>query len=138
MAAIRGRHTKSTEVRLRMALVRAGLQGWKLHVGALPGKPDMYFLRRRVAVFVDGCFWHGCPSCGHVPKTNGPFWAAKIRRNQERDGKNNRELISEGIEVIRIWEHSLKSRSATTEAVEAIRKSLKTRHVGKRNHATKR
>ncbi|MGH9905441.1 MAG: very short patch repair endonuclease [Pyrinomonadaceae bacterium] len=138
MSAIRGRHTKSTEIRLRMALVRAGLTGWKLHFSTLPGKPDIYFPKRNVAVFVDGCFWHGCRSCGHIPKTNQAFWEAKIRSNSERDRRNKRKLSSAGISVVRIWEHSLKDRSSAAKAVAAIRIALATCNSLDRKGTTRR
>src|SRR5205823_6917634 len=87
MSAIRGKNTRSTERALRMALMRAGIKGWRLHAVNLPGKPDVYFPTQRLAVFIDGCFWHFCPKCGHIPKTRRIFWNAKIQRNQERDRK---------------------------------------------------
>lgn len=109
MAAIRGKHNRTTELALRMALVRSGISGWRLQAVDLPGKPDLFFERKRVAVFVDGCFWHGCPLCGHVPKTRTEFWQAKIQRNKHRHIFVARQLKEKGIRVIRIWEHSLKS-----------------------------
>jgi DNA mismatch endonuclease Vsr len=109
LSAVRGRNNKTTELRLRLALVRAGIRGWQLHSAALPGCPDFVFPRQRVAVFVDGCFWHGCPECGHIPKTNSAFWRAKVQRNMERD-RNNRLKLQEGrYRVTRIWEHELRS-----------------------------
>jgi len=109
LSAVRGRNNRSTELCLRLALVRARLRGWKLHAHGLPGNPDFVFLRRRLAVFVDGCFWHGCPDCGHVPKTNTSFWRAKIRRNIQRDRKSNEELRKRNFRVARLWEHELQS-----------------------------
>jgi DNA mismatch endonuclease (patch repair protein) len=107
MSSIRGKSNKSTEGILRMALVRAGMKGWQLHAN-LPGRPDFYFPSSRTAIFVDGCFWHGCARCGHVPKTNRPFWAAKIARNRQRDRRNRRILVHEQISVLRFWEHDLR------------------------------
>src|SRR5258708_39144098 len=104
MSSIRSRGNRNTEVRLRLALVRAGAWGWKLHLARLPGKPDFYFLGTRLAVFVDGCFWHGCPRCGHIPKTNTRFWRAKIFRNKKRDSATNRMLRTKGIAFLRFWE----------------------------------
>jgi DNA mismatch endonuclease (patch repair protein) len=75
----------------------------------LPGNPDFVFVRERIALFVDGCFWHGCPQCGHIPKTNSPFWQAKIQRNTERDQRNIQKLRESDFRVARIWEHELKS-----------------------------
>ena len=108
MSSIRGKRNKTTEVALRMALVRAGLSGWKLHPPELPGRPDFYFASKQVAVFVDGCFWHGCPRCGHVPKTNTPFWRSKIHRNRQRDARTRSQLRNRGITVVRFWEHELR------------------------------
>jgi len=108
-SGIRGRNNRTTEVRFRLALVRAGISGWKMHNRALPGNPDFVFLKEQIAVFVDGCFWHGCPRCGHIPKTNSPFWQAKIQRNIERDRANIHKLRDSNFRVARIWEHELKS-----------------------------
>ena len=106
MAAVKGKHNRTTEIQFRMALVRGGVSGWVTHT-SLPGKPDVYFPKARIAIFLDGCFWHGCGRCGHVPKTNNLFWKTKIARNQDRDRRNLRLLRKEGIYVIRAWEHSL-------------------------------
>lgn len=110
MSSIRGKRNKSTEIPLRMALVRAGLKGWVLHPDGIQGKPDFYFPKKRLAVFVDGCFWHGCGRCGHVPKTNRQFWSAKIVRNRKRDTLTSRSLGAQHVTVIRIWEHDIKLR----------------------------
>lgn len=107
MSAIKGKHNRSTELTLRMALIRAGINGWKMHY-KLPGKPDFYFPQFKIAIFVDGCYWHGCPKCGHIPKTRSEYWKAKISRNIQRDKKNKKLLQNEGITVIRLWEHELK------------------------------
>jgi DNA mismatch endonuclease Vsr len=110
MSAIRGKHTKSTERALRMILIRAGLKGWKLHPPGLAGNPDLYFPRNKVVIFADGCFWHGCRKCGHIPKTRTSFWRAKIIRNRVRDRSNTHKLQQLGYRVFRVWEHSLCNR----------------------------
>jgi len=120
MASIRGKSNKSTEVVLRLALVRAGIRGWRLHPADVIGHPDFYFAAQRLAVFVDGCFWHGCPRCGHTPKTRSEFWAAKIDRTRLRDRKNGRLLARLGVKVIRIWEHDLRDRTQVGKAVKKI------------------
>ena len=107
MSAVRGKGNVTTERRLRLALVRNGLRGWTLHDGSLPGRPDFYFAQKNLAVFVDGCFWHGCKRCGHIPSKNKRFWIAKIQRNRQRDREKARALIAAGIDVIRFWEHEL-------------------------------
>src|SRR5437868_6988933 len=121
MSAIRGKHTRSTEGALRMALTRAGIKGWKLHPTDLAGKPDIYFPKLKLAIFVDGCFWHGCARCGHIPRTRSSFWAAKIERNKQRDRAAVRALKASGINVIRVWEHSLKSAKAIISVIGLIR-----------------
>lgn len=107
MAAVRGKGNKTTERRLRMAMVQAGITGWTLHPKGVLGRPDFFFPKEQLAVFVDGCFWHGCPACGHVPKTNNEYWREKIARNQKRDVKMNEGLALQGTKVVRIWEHEL-------------------------------
>jgi DNA mismatch endonuclease, patch repair protein len=120
MAAVKGKSNLSTEVVLRLALVRAGMSGWRLHARDIVGKPDFYFDEARVAVFVDGCFWHGCVRCGHVPKTRSKFWRAKFDRNKARDIRTNRTLRADGIHVIRLWEHALKGPAALSRAVSRV------------------
>jgi len=121
MAAIRGKHNKTTELVLRMALVRSEISDWQLHPVDLPGKPDFFFKRKRLAVFVDGCFWHGCPRCGHIPKTRRSFWHTKILRNMQRDRMNARRLRKIGYSVLRIWEHSLKDKGSTKSVLKQIK-----------------
>src|SRR5437660_12586017 len=108
MSAIRGKSNKSTELVLKMAFVRARVKGWVLHPAMICGKPDFYFPKKKLAIFVDGCFWHGCPKCGHIPRTRSIFWQAKISRNRQRDRKTKRLLTASGIRILRIWEHGLK------------------------------
>ena len=107
MSAVRGQGNLSTEQRFRFALVRAGVNGWQLHPKLVAGRPDFYFESGRIAVFVDGCFWHGCSHCGHVPHKNRPFWMAKLTRNRERDRAAERVLRAESVRVVRFWEHEL-------------------------------
>jgi DNA mismatch endonuclease (patch repair protein) len=108
MGAIRSKGNKSTELRFKMALVRHGIAGWKTHPRDISGTPDFYFPAKRLAVFVDGCFWHGCTKCGHIPRTNQLFWAAKIDRNRKRHRRVNNQLRSKGICVRRFWEHEIR------------------------------
>lgn len=125
MAAVKGKHNLSTEIQFRMALVRSGVRGWVTQKN-LPGKPDVYFPDKKLAVFLDGCFWHGCRRCGHVPKTNSLFWATKIERNRIRDQKNARSLRRQGIVVIRAWEHSLNKRKEIQRILARIQDILST------------
>jgi DNA mismatch endonuclease (patch repair protein) len=108
MAAIRGRGNRSTELALRMGLVRSRVTGWLLHPQLVPGKPDFFFPSGSLAVFVDGCFWHGCPRCGHRVSTRSLYWQMKLARNAERDKSVNRKLRALGYTVLRFWEHDIK------------------------------
>ncbi len=116
MSRIRGRGNRDTELRL-IALMRAhAITGWR-RGSALPGRPDFVFPRVRLAVFVDGCFWHGCPLHATWPKQNAAFWRAKILGNRRRDRAVDRKLSQRGWGIVRIWEHALtKKRSARTAA----------------------
>jgi DNA mismatch endonuclease (patch repair protein) len=107
MSRIRSRNTKP-ELRLRQLLWACGLRGYRLHK-KLPGKPDIVYSRAKVAIFIDGCFWHGCPKCrdGRAPVTNTGYWDAKRLGNRERDKRRTRELRSMGWRVLRLWEHEV-------------------------------
>lgn len=119
MQKIKSQNNKTTELRLRMALIREGYSGWVLHPD-LPGRPDFFFTHKMIAIFVDGCFWHGCKACGHVPKTRSRFWSGKINKNRERDKHTTRVLQTAGIRVLRIWEHSLSSKASLIKVLAKI------------------
>jgi DNA mismatch endonuclease (patch repair protein) len=123
MAAIRGRGNRSTERTFAALLRCARLRGWTLHSTEVVGKPDFYFRESRVAVFVDGCFWHGCPKCFRAPRQNANFWAAKISRNRKRDRTVGRVLRRQGVRVFRIWEHDVEARSQKIERVMKVLKA---------------
>ena len=120
MARIRSRGNRSTECVFAAMLRRSRISGWKLHCSGVAGKPDFYFKDRQLAVFVDGCFWHGCPKCFQAPRQNAPFWAAKIGGNRKRDRRVTRSLRNEGIEVIRLWEHDLQRRTVKVRRILAM------------------
>ncbi|MBI5429557.1 MAG: DNA mismatch endonuclease Vsr [Nitrosomonadales bacterium] len=106
MSLIRSRGNKATELRLIEIFREHGITGWRRNQPIL-GKPDFTFRRERVVVFVDGCFWHGCPRCYQRPKSNRKFWDEKIAANRKRDRRVNRELRGLGWRVVRVWEHQL-------------------------------
>ena len=107
MSRVRSSGNKSTEMAM-VALLRAyGLSGWRRHL-LLPGRPDFVFRNERVVIFVDGCFWHGCPRCYTRPRSNAEFWNSKVQANITRDRRVARTLRKDGWCVIRVWEHSLK------------------------------
>jgi len=106
MSRIRSRGNKKTEMALACLLKANHITGWRRQQ-AVFGKPDFLFRAHRLALFVDGCFWHGCPRCYRRPKSNRKFWDAKCARNRERDRRVNRELRRRGWRILRIWEHEL-------------------------------
>ncbi len=106
MSKIRSKNTKP-EILIRKLLWSQGLR-YRLHY-SLPGKPDIVFVSSKLAVFVDGCFWHGCPEHCNRSKTNTRFWDTKIRSNIERDKKNKTLLKSMGWKVLRFWEHEIEN-----------------------------
>lgn len=119
MSRIRSRGNKTTEERLAKLFRTYGIKGWRRHLD-LPGKPDFVFRKEKMAVFVDGCFWHGCPRCKLKPKTNIEYWTKKIRGNRQRDRTTRRHLEGKGWAVIRIWEHSLMHPRRIAKAIEDV------------------
>jgi DNA mismatch endonuclease (patch repair protein) len=107
MRAVKGKNT-SLETLFRRALWQAGVRGWRLHKESLPGRPDLVFSRAYVAIFIDSCFWHGCPRHLRMPKTNLNYWVAKIARNRNKDNAVTEELKNQGWLVLRIWEHEIR------------------------------
>ena len=109
MARIRSKGT-SPEIRLE-SLLRS-LLGWRRridrHLTTLPGQPDFFVQSLKLAVFLDGCFYHCCPRHGHIPKSNRKYWQPKLARNTKRDKKTRALLRRRGISVWRLWEHQLK------------------------------
>jgi DNA mismatch endonuclease Vsr len=106
MRAVPDKNT-SAKLALRHSLSNAGVRGYRLHDNRVPGKPDLVFPRAKLAVFVDGCFWHRCPSCYREPKTNQQYWIMKVQRNKDRDRKVNELCLSAGWRVVRLWEHEV-------------------------------
>jgi DNA mismatch endonuclease (patch repair protein) len=102
MAAIRSKDTKP-ELAIRRGLYQRGIRGWRCHAKHLPGKPDIAFTRWKVAVFIDGAFWHGHPE-HFTPGQSGSYWDAKIARTQQRDRLANETLAALGWTVLRIWD----------------------------------
>lgn len=120
MARIRDRDTEP-ELLLRQALWRRGLRGYRTNVRSLPGRPDVAWRRHRVAVFVDGSFWHGHPRAFKAGKS-GAYWDKKIRRNMERDKAANAALGEMGWSVLRFWDFDV--RSDTEACVDAVAEAL--------------
>lgn len=123
MAAIRSANT-GPERTLRAALRERGATGYRLHLRTLPGKPDVAFTRWKVAIFVDGAFWHGHPDHFN-PDTASDYWREKIKRNQERDRCADHDLRDMGWTVIRLWDFQVREdpAGAAQRAVLALRRS---------------
>lgn len=114
MSRVRGRGNKATEVTLAKLFRANAITGWRRHY-SVTGRPDFAFPKQKLAVFVDGCFWHGCAKHKGRPKGNFDFWKAKLDGNMARDRRVNRALRAKGWRVLRIWEHDLtKSRQVST------------------------
>lgn len=107
MSKVKSRGNRSTEIAVEEALICRRIRGWVKHPGSVLGKPDFFFPKCRLAVFVDGCFWHCCPTCArNLPTTRRAFWARKIEQNRHRDNRVRSALRRKGYSVMRIWEHS--------------------------------
>jgi DNA mismatch endonuclease (patch repair protein) len=106
MASVKSNGNKSTEVAIISCFRKARITGWRRHY-RLNGKPDFVFPKLRLAVFVDGCFWHACPQHATKPRSHAAFWRKKLARNQTRDQLVTRMLRQKGWRVLRIWEHEL-------------------------------
>lgn len=121
MAAIKRRDT-TPELALRSALHALGYRFRKdlpIRLGGTLVRPDIVFTRRRVAIFVDGCFWHCCPVHGRKPTSNGDYWSPKLTSNVQRDRRQTAALESAGWQVLRFWEHE-----ALDQTVEATRRVI--------------
>ena len=104
MSANKGKNTKP-ELKLRKALWGEGLKGYRLNWKNIPGKPDIAFVGKRLAIFVHGCYWHRCPKCDlSLPKSNTKFWKDKFNKNIARDKKKNKELLDLDWSVLVFWE----------------------------------
>ncbi len=144
MSRIRSRGNERTELTLARLLRRERITGWRRHIALKLGKtkppslqatphrrtavrPDFVFRKERVVVFVDGCFWHGCPTHGTRPKDNRAFWRQKITANQTRDRRVHRALRQSDWKVLRIWEHSLRPKGLSA-VVRRIDRALRVLH----------
>jgi DNA mismatch endonuclease (patch repair protein) len=128
MASIRSKGNKTTERVFLSILRRARISGWRRHLN-LPGKPDFVFRAERVAIFLDGCFWHGCPRCYRLPQDNRSYWRKKVVGNRRRDRRCSRKLRSLGWRVLRLWEHRLKSPRGRSQILVRVKAVLVERRV---------
>ena len=114
MSAIHSENTKP-ELTLRKALWAKGLR-FRIHHGK--EKIDIAFPSAKVAVFVDGCFWHGCPIHSHLPKSNEAYWLPKLKKNIERDHQKTQRLEADNWKVLRFWEHELQDVTSIVEKIQ--------------------
>lgn len=117
MSLIRSRGNRETELRLLAILRGNRITGWRRHL-PLPGRPDFVFPKARLVIFVDGCFWHGCPLHGRKPDSNQDYWLPKLARNISRDRRISRQLRKAGWRVLRLWQHSLKKEDVLLRRIQ--------------------
>lgn len=122
MSRIRSRGNKDTEIALAKLFRANRITGWRRNQPVF-GKPDFIFPRLKLAVFVDGCFWHGCPKHETQPKNNRAFWRRKFSRNKKRDVLVTRTLRHAGWCVLRVWEHELACKNET-RLIRRIQRAL--------------
>lgn len=136
MSRIRAKDTQP-ELIVRLHLRAAGLTGYRLHYARVPGRPDIAFVGRRVAVFVHGCFWHGCPHCRPpAPKRNSWYWGPKLQRNKERDAEKAVALRRAGWRVVMLWECRVKGNPV--QQVARVIRSLDAGRASVRRTASRR
>ena len=120
MEKVKGWGNKSTELKLIKLFKEHKVKGWRRNY-PLAGSPDFVFLKPRLAIFVDGCFWHGCKDHCRIPESNRNYWVKKIDKNKKRDKSINKELKEKKWNVIRLWEHELK-KDKYKKKIEKIKK----------------
>lgn len=122
MSSVRSRGNLATELAMVKLLRSQRIKGWRRHLPIL-GTPDFAFRKKRIAIFIDGCFWHGCPIHFKMPKSNRDFWKNRIVTNCRRDQRVTKELRAGGWIVIRIWQHEIKA--SPELCVRRLQKALK-------------
>jgi DNA mismatch endonuclease, patch repair protein len=121
MAKVRAKGNESTEKVAVNMLRQAGITGWRRHPKRILGRPDFYFSKAKLVLFVDGCFWHACPVCRrNSPRTREEFWREKIDSNRRRDNRTRRSLRALGYRVFRVWEHEIRKTSWITRLRVAL------------------
>lgn len=124
MQAVKSSQT-SLERSFASQLASRGIRGWKCNLTSVSGKPDFAFPKEKIALFIDGCFWHGCRKCQKpLPVANAEYWLQKIERNKKRARKVGRELRSKGWIVLRFWEHDLKKTSLRPKLIGKVANAL--------------
>jgi DNA mismatch endonuclease, patch repair protein len=119
MARIKSRNNRDTELAFARLLRTNAIVGWRRHL-KITGRPDFCFRRERIAIFIDGCFWHCCPKCGNMPANNQEFWRLKLGKNKSRDKLVNKTLRADGWRVMRVWEHELRKPEVVVTKLRAL------------------
>jgi DNA mismatch endonuclease (patch repair protein) len=136
MSKVKSRGNRSTEIAVEEVLIQRRIRGWEKHPKGIKGAPDFLFPKSRLAVFVDGCFWHSCPKCArNVPISRRGFWSRKIEQNRRRDNRVRAALRRQGYSVIRIWEHTVgdcRNWLGRLEGKLAVRRQRKGRRLANR------
>ena len=126
MAQVKSHGNRSTEVAFIALMRHHKIRGWHRNL-PLPGRPDFAFPRSRLAIFVDGCFWHGCKRHCRIPHTRRRYWVEKIERNQKRARQVNSDLRCSGWIVLRFWEHELAA-TCNTEKINRMKRIVQQSH----------
>ncbi len=137
MSRVKGRGNVATEIRLISIFREHGIIGWRRHID-LFGNPDFVFPKLRLAIFVDGCFWHGCPLHGSIPESNCVFWQRKLERNKARDCLVNRTLKKRGWYILRFWQHELRQQGSVIKRFRAVLSKIEKQGGGKGTVDSKR
>lgn len=124
MAQVKSQGNRTTEMRMVSLFRRYRITGWRRQYH-LRGKPDFVFPRRRVVVFVDGCFWHGCPRHGRMPSSRAQYWESKIARNKARDRTTTHALREMGWRVVRVWEHELRKDQLPRRLITVLQENMR-------------
>lgn len=120
MSAVKSKGNKATELALLTLLKTNKIKGWRRQY-VIVGTPDFAWPKKKLAVFVDGCFWHGCPHCYKPPKSNVKFWKTKVRNNVVRDRRINRLLRKKGWKVLRIWQCKIIDKRTLSRIQDALK-----------------
>jgi len=115
---------REVELYFHKLIRNAGIRGLRSHLKSIPGKPDFANTQKRVAIFIDSCFWHGCKAHLRMPASNVDYWNMKITRNVRRDREVSRELRRRGWRVLRIWAHDLKASQNKKSLLAVIKRRL--------------
>lgn len=129
MSAIRSSRNEATELKLIALFRHSRITGWRRGT-KLAGRPDFVFHKAKIAVFVDGCFWHGCPQHARSPESNQSYWLPKLSKNRERDRQADRRLRRAGWRVARIWQHELRTPSKVVQRIKRLLDRAKAKTCG--------